>query len=41
VMLTATSFSLLVPALAAGGVWKTVIGIIVGTVYYNISHFAH
>ena len=33
VMLAATSFSLLVPAIEIGGIWKTVIGIILGTVF--------
>ena len=31
VMLAATSFSLIVPAIEIGGIWKTVIGIILGT----------
>ena len=33
VMLAATSFSLLVPAIEIGGIWKTVIGIVLGTVF--------
>ena len=33
VMLAATSFSLLVPAIEIGGVWKTVFGIILGAVF--------
>jgi len=33
VMLAATCFSLLVPAIEIGGIWKTVIGIILGTVF--------
>ncbi len=33
VMLAATSFSLLVPAIEIGGIWKTVIGMILGTVF--------
>ena len=33
VMLAATSFSLLVPAIEIGGIWKAVIGIILGTVF--------
>ncbi|MBW1953396.1 MAG: ZIP family metal transporter, partial [Deltaproteobacteria bacterium] len=28
VMLAATSFSLIVPAIAIGGIWKTVVGIV-------------
>jgi len=33
VMLAATSFSLIVPAIEIGGIWKTVIGIILGTLF--------
>ncbi|MEA3346899.1 MAG: ZIP family metal transporter [Candidatus Auribacterota bacterium] len=33
VMLAATSFSLIVPAIEVGGIWKTVIGIILGAVF--------
>lgn len=33
VMLAATSFSLIVPAIEIGGIWKTVAGIILGTVF--------
>lgn len=33
VMLAATCFSLLVPAIDIGGIWKTVIGLIIGTVF--------
>ena len=33
VMLAATCFSLLVPAIEIGGIWKTVVGIILGTVF--------
>ena len=33
VMLAATSFSLIVPAIEVGGIWKTVIGIIIGAVF--------
>lgn len=33
VMLAATSFSLIVPAIEIGGVWKTVVGIILGTLF--------
>ncbi len=33
VMLAATCFSLLVPAIEIGGIWKTVIGMILGTVF--------
>jgi zinc transporter, ZIP family len=33
VMLAATSFSLLVPAIEIGGIWKTVVGIILGTLF--------
>ena len=33
VMLAATSFSLLVPAIEIGGVWKTVFGIVLGAVF--------
>ena len=33
VMLAATSFSLLVPAIEIGGIWKTVVGISLGTVF--------
>jgi zinc transporter, ZIP family len=33
VMLAATSFSLLVPAIEIGGIWKTAVGIIFGTLF--------
>jgi ZIP family zinc transporter len=33
VMLAATAFSLLVPAIEFGGIWKTVIGIILGSLF--------
>jgi len=33
VMLAASSFSLIVPAIEIGGIWKTVIGIVLGTVF--------
>lgn len=33
VMLAATSFSLIVPAIEIGGIWKTVIGIMLGTLF--------
>jgi zinc transporter, ZIP family len=33
VMLAASSFSLIVPAIAIGGIWKTVIGIVLGTLF--------
>ncbi|MBW2145668.1 MAG: ZIP family metal transporter [Deltaproteobacteria bacterium] len=35
VMLAATSFSLIVPAIEAGGIWITVIGIAVGAVFLD------
>ena len=33
VMLAATSFSLIVPAIEIGGIWKTVIGIVLGALF--------
>jgi zinc transporter, ZIP family len=33
VMLAATSFSLIVPAIEIGGIWKTVIGLVLGAVF--------
>jgi ZIP family zinc transporter len=33
IMLAATSFSLIIPAIEAGGIWKTVTGIILGTLF--------
>ncbi len=33
VMLAATSFSLIIPVIEIGGIWKTVIGIMLGTVF--------
>jgi len=33
VMLAATSFSLIVPAIEIGGIWKTVMGFVLGTVF--------
>jgi ZIP family zinc transporter len=33
VMLAASSFSLIVPAIEIGGIWKTVIGIVLGTIF--------
>jgi zinc transporter, ZIP family len=33
VMLAATSFSLIVPAIEIGGIWKTVIGLVLGTLF--------
>ena len=37
VMLAATSFSLIVPAIAIGGIWKTVVGIVAGTLFIMVT----
>ncbi|MFP3867944.1 MAG: ZIP family metal transporter [Desulfobacteraceae bacterium] len=37
VMLAATSFSLIVPAIEIGGIWKTVIGIVAGTLFIMVT----
>ncbi|MBE0433434.1 ZIP family metal transporter [candidate division WOR-3 bacterium] len=46
VMLAATSFSLLVPAIAIGGVWRAVLGLVLGAVFLvfaekSVPHFHH
>ncbi|MGB7297380.1 MAG: ZIP family metal transporter [Candidatus Aminicenantales bacterium] len=37
VMLAASSFSLIVPAIEAGGVWRTVLGIVLGSLFLIIA----
>lgn len=37
VMLSATAFSLIVPAIRIGGVWRTVIGVVIGAVFIELA----